>query len=454
MSASTGTLLVVGGRVDTVRKAVEGGLRVVLLQHAALLKPAQAELATATLLVDYIGDWPAAARLVEAARDSYGFGHVVSLAEQATETVGRINDLLGLDGTPHQVSRRFRDKWLMRQHLAGRFAGTVPAAAVGSAEDIREFAAVHGYPAILKPADGTGSRGVVRVDRPEQAEDAWAELAGLRERADRAMSWLFPVTQLIAEAYVEGPEYSVETFSFAGRHVVVAVTEKLTAGFIEAGHAQPARLAPADEDAIVGCVEEFLTLMGLRDGVAHTEVRLGPDGPRVIESHDRVGGDRIMDLVEQVYGVDLEAYAVRWPFRLVPELTGRPAPLRAAATRFLSVEPGTVTAVAGVDEVRADPDVVALDVAVSEGDTVGPVRDNFDRLGQIVAVGPDATAAVATCDRLLARISIVTTPAPDPDPPPGDGTDETDETAFAGPADPRPLAAATAAPTSRGEGSS
>jgi hypothetical protein len=31
-----------------------------------------------------------------------------------------------------------------------------------------------------------------------------------------------------------------------------------------------------------------------------------------------------MDVVEAVYGIDLERYAVGWPFRLVPELPARP----------------------------------------------------------------------------------------------------------------------------------
>ncbi len=96
--------------------------------------------------------------------------------------------------------------------------------------------------------------------------------------------------------------------------------------------------------------------MGLRDGVSHTELRLTSRGPRVIESHDRVSGGRVMDLVEAVYGIDLERHAVGWPFRLVPELPWRPAARGAAATRFLTAEPGTVVAIEGADEVRAHPE--------------------------------------------------------------------------------------------------
>jgi len=70
-------------------------------------------------------------------------------------------------------------------------------------------------------------------------------------------------------------------FSFAGRHVVVAVTEKLVAEgrFVELGHTLPARIDEPAREQIVGAVTAFLDAVGLADGPTHTEVRVGPGGP-------------------------------------------------------------------------------------------------------------------------------------------------------------------------------
>jgi hypothetical protein len=75
-----------------------------------------------------------------------------------------------------------------------------------------------------------------------------------------------------------------------------------------------------------------------------------------------------MDLVEAVYGIDLERYAVGWPFHLVPELPRRPLARGAGAFRFLIAEPGTVDAVEGAEEVRAHPSVLDLQIDVKAGD--------------------------------------------------------------------------------------
>jgi hypothetical protein len=128
----------------------------------------------------------------------------------------------------------------------------------------------------------------------------------------------------------------------------------------------------------------------------------------VIESHNRVGGDRISELVQAAYGIDLDLFTLGWPFRVVPELSTRPRPLRAAATRFLVAEPGRVTAIEGVEEVRAHPDTLDLEVNVAVGDTVGPLEANWSRLGQIVATGTDTTAAIAACEHLLSKITVTT----------------------------------------------
>jgi hypothetical protein len=200
------------------------------------------------------------------------------------------------------------------------------------------------------------------------------------------------------EEYIDGPEFSVESFSFGGRHVIIAVTEKFVeeASFTELGHVLPARIPPAQEDEIRHAVCRFLDHLGVRDGVGHTEVRIGVRGPAVIEAHNRPGGDAIADLVAGAYGIDVVSYALGWPFRLLPELPDRPAPKQAASTRFLvSPVSGTVTAVDGADVVRAQPDVLSLQLSAKVGERVRPVHDNWDRLGLIAVTGADGDAALA-----------------------------------------------------------
>jgi hypothetical protein len=407
--AGRDTILLIGGRLQAVQRAKELGLRVFLLQHRDRLLPGQAEAADSLLLINYL-DWDLTRPIVQAAHEVFGFGAVVSLVEQGLETAGRINDMLGLGGTSYEVAHRLRNKLDMRRWLRKTGFETVIAEEVGSAEELRHFGARHGYPFILKPVDGTASRGVMRIDDPAEIEQKWRRAVDLRGRDDLAMVQFYPMERFMAEEFIDGPEYSVESFSFDGRHVTVSVTDKFTEGTVEMGHAEPAVLTVAEETALVEHVARFLEVMGVRDGVGHTEVKLSSRGPRIVEGHNRVSGDRVTDLVEAVYGLDLEQYAVGWPFRRVARLAGRPPARGAAATRFLSAPAGIVTAIEGADAVRACAGVLDLDLCVGEGDEVSEVKDSFDRAGQVLVAADSTSAAVELAASLAARVRILTRP--------------------------------------------
>jgi biotin carboxylase len=409
-------LLIVGGRIQTQRKAVELGVRFVLIQHKEHFVPESVELAEAVLIADYT-DWDTVRPLVEAAHKVYGFTRVVSITEPGLVPAARISDLLNLGGTSERTAELIRDKLAMRRHLAAHGSPEAVAASVAAAEingpnDLWSFGEAHGYPFVLKPADATASLGIVRVDSPEQAEDAWAEAEALRARTDLQWGSFFTIDRFLAEEFIEGPEYSVEAFSFAGRHVVLAITEKLTGtdAFVELGHALPARLDPAVEQEVVDCVGSFLDAVELKDGATHTELRITPKGPKIIESHNRMGGDRIFDLLDAAYGINLEQWTVAWQFRLIEPLTERPIPRCSAATRFLSAEPGLVTDVRGVDEALAEAGTLDVELTVRPGRTVPPLQGNWDRVGQVLATAATTEAAVATAERLSRSVTVVISP--------------------------------------------
>lgn len=254
------TLLLVGANDETVQKAKQLGLTVLLLQHPSKLSDEQERLADHTRVLDYT-DWAEVRPVAEELRTSPGFGAALSITEAGLENAGRINDLFGLGGTGFEVAQRIRDKWAMRLHLAGLDPAAVAAAPLVKREDLDVFAGRHGFPFIVKPTDGTASLGVFRVAAPEDADRVWAEVERLRGTRTDRISTLFVLQDFLMEEYVDGPEFSVESFSFAGRHVVVAITEKFVdpRHFAELGHAVPARLDPAVADQVGSAYAAFST---------------------------------------------------------------------------------------------------------------------------------------------------------------------------------------------------
>ncbi len=390
------TLLLVGGVDETLVAAKDLGLRVLLLQHPTKITERQRRLADVAMVVDYT-DWTHTRPVVLQLHHDWHIDRAVSLTEPGLDIAARANDLLGLGGTSYRVSRRFRDKLTMRQHLAGRDGDAVAAAPLREFDDLRAFGASHGYPFVVKPTDATAGIGVFRVDDPSAHDQVWERVRSLRGTRTDRVSTLLLLENFLMEEYVHGREYSVETFSFAGRHVVLTVTEKITdsAHFAELGHAVPARLSEDAWDRVSEAVTAFLDHMEFTDGPCHTEVRVNGSRPRIIESHHRYGGDAIPELVRAVYGVDLNTLAVGWPFRLVdplpPSLPGRGG----ACVRTLVGDPGRVLSVEGVEEAARQDDVLTVRISVKPGDEVRPLRDNWDRIGLVaVTAGTADVAAV------------------------------------------------------------
>ncbi|MFF3174046.1 ATP-grasp domain-containing protein [Streptomyces sp. NPDC057900] len=390
-------VLVVGGKAGIVRKAAALGLDVVHIQKPSAFDPDVVEHCSQLLLVDY-QDVPTVTALVRALHEQRPFARVFTQTEAAQVVAGHLTDALGLPGNSERTTRLLHDKPALRALLNERGIGPVRTVTRPTAEELRDFVKAAGA-AVLKPVMGSGSLGVRRIASVDEVGEAWA----WREA--------FGLDDFMAEEWLVGEELSVETFSRAGAHTVVAVTGKETGqGVVELGHVVPAPLDGAERQAVVATVEALLDAVGLVDGPAHTELILTAAGPRVIESHSRRGGDRINELVRLVHGVDLEEAAYRLALDGDP-LPQRAEPTGAAAIRFLVAAPGTVTSVTGAAEAEAMDGVVQVDVQVEPGDTVHELRWSEDRCGHVVVRAADAEAAVRLAAQAAARIVITTEPA-------------------------------------------
>lgn len=223
-----------------------------------------------------------------------------------------------------------RDKYGMRSAFARNGVATASCVLVHDADGARKAAEEIGFPFVVKPRDMSGSIGVRRVDDLRSLEEHLESLSKvLSSGATRRKGFL-------VEEFLEGPEVSVECVVLDGRPEVVAITRK-TVGFDpffeELGHVVAPREPLAETRAIVEVVRAAHEALEIRRGVTHAELRLTPQGPRMIEIAQRLGGDRIPELVHLATGVDLAMAAADVAVGGVPDLAPRSG--RAAAVRFV-----------------------------------------------------------------------------------------------------------------------
>lgn len=391
-------ILVLAGNARILQKAAGIGLRVTNFEKPGTFDPNVAPYCSQLHLFDF-QDIRLVTELARTLHAADPFSRIITHSEIGQVIAGHLNTTLGLPGNGLEVTRTLHNKLALRQLLNDKGLGPVPAARRTTREEFGAFVAEH-QGAVVKPLMGSGSLGVRRIHSVQEVPEVWEWLDG------------YGVGEFMVEALLTGEELSVETFSVAGRHTVLAVTGKdTTDGVIERGHVVPAPLGERETAAVRDFTCQVLDAVGLVDGVAHTEIMLTERGPRVIESHSRAGGDRISKLVELATGIDLEAL----PFRLAADpgfTVPRPRPRGAAAVRFLDVAPGRITEVSGVDAARTADGVAELNVRAEVGDVVRPVRWSDDRRGYVLVQAPTGEEAVRRAREVADSIVVRTTPVP------------------------------------------
>jgi biotin carboxylase len=401
MSSSKRILYIGGGReaLETLQKARSLGLEVVYVQRKPQFKDVLLPYVDHVVLTDY-QDVDVLVPLARTLQTLFPFTAAVSLSEDALVPTAHVRDALGLPGNSLETVLLLKDKSLMRQRLNALGFSPVAARVGHTLADMAAFVRDHGLPIVVKPTDASGSLGIFRIDDTAQLEQVWQQVQELG------------LSRFLMEEYLDGPEVSVESFSFHGRHVILAVTDKLTlSNHVEIGHSIPAQLDEATHGLVVRDVQTFLDAVKFEEGPAHTEIKLTTKGPRIVESHNRTGGGRINELVRVVCGVDMKTMALGWPCGLVEPLETSPPPQAGAATRFLVPPPGVVREIAGVDEAQRAEGLVELQVGVEVGDRVRPVKESYDRLGYVVACGADVQEAISRCEQLAHKVRIVTATA-------------------------------------------
>ena len=312
---------------------------------------------------------------------------VASFGERDQDRAAVIAAALGLAMHSPQTVQWVHHKPSMRERLALAGVDDTPFALVSSEEELRSFVRAHGFPCIAKPATGAGSIGIRRIDTHADVGPAFGTAGQETEWTGRGV---------LVERLHEGPQFSVEAFSEGGEHVIVCITKKYSdpRHYVELGHISPAPLPEITQRSVARYTRQVLDALDIGFGPTHTEIVLTDQGPRVIETHIRLAGDRIPYLVRGALGVDLVECTVRQVLGqpgLLDEIRKMLAERGTDSRRYDAVwfattdAASTLEAVSGADRVRAWEQVEDVEVHCAPGSRLEPLSSSDSRLGCVHA---------------------------------------------------------------------
>lgn len=403
MTFSRGTLLLVGAgllQVPAVETAHRLGLRVVATDQnpqAPALKLADEAVVLSTKDVD--GHIELARAL---ARRCWLRGVYTEGAECAY-TVARVAEALGLPGTNPLAAWRCDHKAEMRRLFA---AAGMPGPRFREVCTVAEaYAAFEeiGPPVIIKPIDSNGSKGTKRIDRAEDLPQAFAV----------AQSFSTTRTALIEE-YLEGPELSVDTIVYRGRHYRGGICDRhfsYLPYLIETGHTNPTRVSEAVQEEIYRRTAWAAEIVGIDFGVAKCDFKLTEQyGPTILEMTNRLSGGFDCQYTKPLAtGLDLIKATIDLAIgEELDEADLTPKWQRVAASTSPFPPPGKIVEISGISEARRLPGVKHIFMLVRPGDVVEPYIHCVTRVGFVIAAGDTYEQVNETLDRALRTIRITT----------------------------------------------
>jgi len=325
-------------------------------------------------------------------------------ADSAVPTVAAIAERRGLPGIGVETAHLMTHKVAMRRRLADAGVPQPRFAALRRISERRRALDEVGVPAVLKPADSGGQRGVFRVDSLDDVD------AHLHESLS-----ISPTGEAILEEFIDGTEMNGIVVARRGGQIPLTLSDRLRppgpgfgVGWI---HVYPATVYGDRLDESERVAVYTVKSLGLENGVAFPQLIATPDGRVVmIECAARIPGGQMADLVRHAVGVDLVEVQLRLALgEELPDELVLPRFNQPLAIRFLTAEPGPlstgrVVRVGSLEKVLAFPGVVQADTYLQVGETIRPVRVDGDRRGYVIAI---ADTNLEALDRAEAAARLV-----------------------------------------------
>jgi biotin carboxylase len=331
-------------------------------------------------------------------------------ADRAVPIVAAVAEALGLPGIGNQTAHVMTHKVAMRRRLAERGLPQPRFAAVRTLHEAYAAADTVGFPAVLKPADSGGQRGVFRIDA----------LADLERHLHAALAES-PTEEAILESYHDGLELNGLAVARGGDVRLLTLSDRLRPEGVGFGvgwiHVYPATIYGAALEEAERVAVAAVAALGLSDGMAFPQLLVtGPAEVLVVEVAARVPGGQMADLARHAVGVDVVEIALRQALGdPVPDELVTPRFSQPLAIRFLTAEPGPLRAgrvrrIGSLQNVLALPGVVQADLFLEEGEVIRPVRLDGDRRGYVIAVADTNLEALERAETAARQVEVEVEP--------------------------------------------
>lgn len=303
------------------------------------------------------------------------YGATISLP-----TVSYIAKELGLAALNGETAEISKSKYKIKKRLSEKGLNIKgDFFEIHSPEEIHEHSLT--LPVVIKPSDGSGSKGVSLVFDERQIESS-VKYAFACARYD----------EVYVEALVDGEEYSAEAFVSNGEVYVYAIIKttfrKEKDGGVVYGHRTPSGLCEKTERLIEDEVKKAVGALDINMASVNFDIILSMDDgkPYIIDCGIRVGQNLIAShFVPLSRGVSVIDNTIK--LALGERVDAKPNKHQCIATRLLIYKPGVIEKIKPMDDIIGKNGVIDVVMRKKVGDIQNEYKEKSDTCGWVIATG-------------------------------------------------------------------
>lgn len=248
------------------------------------------------------------------------------------------------------------------------------------------------YPLIVKPVDGSGSRGVQKVSNFEELETACRE-AFINSQSGK----------VLIQDYIEGKEYGADIFIYGDKIKVFGpIGKEMTKApyFAELGHFYPTCL---NEKDIRKQIIQSIKALDINFGAVNIDYLVDESGKIcIIDLGCRLGGNLISShIVPIAFGYDYIGNLIKLCLneKIKEE---KKLKKRNVVTKILALSPGKVKTI-DLDRIEK-PKNVLIESHINIGDKIQEYHTNLDGCGYLVCYDDNIVNLNKTSEEILLKI--------------------------------------------------
>lgn len=223
----------------------------------------------------------------------YGIDGVIAPAVEVGPSVGRVVDSLGLLGIGEQTALDLSDKLRRRSLLDDIYIRQPKWHPNNKVKDRWKM-----FPAVIKPCDCAGAKGVMKVNNMKQV---------LEQKFD------------LIEEYIDGWEISTEVLVLSNGYPIMVHADrnydkkhKWPPYLIEDGCQLPSKLPPLMKQKINNVVYKIVNALNLRSCVIKLDIVIKDNLVYVLEAAPRLGGGKLSsEMIPKAYGINWWKVAIK-----------------------------------------------------------------------------------------------------------------------------------------------